>query len=120
MRVDKFLWAVRVFKTRSMASQHCREGKVFMDEKAVKPAREVKGGEVVEVRKGAVRFRYEVVSFPRSRVGAALVQDHVRDVTSPEELEKLEMIRLAQQDRPKGVGRPTKRDRRDWEKAFKS
>lgn len=120
MRVDKYLWAVRVFKTRSMASQHCREGKVFMDEKAVKPAREVKCGEVVEVRKGAVRFRYEVVSFPRSRVGAALVQDHVRDVTSPEELQKLEMIRLAQQDRPKGVGRPTKRDRRDWEKAFKS
>ncbi len=120
MRVDKFLWAVRVFKTRSMASQHCREGKVFIEDNAVKPAREVKAGEVVEVRKGAVRFRYEVVSFPRSRVGASLVPDHVVDVTAPEELEKLDMIRLAQQDRPKGVGRPTKRDRRDWEKAFKS
>ena len=116
MRVDKFLWAVRVFKTRSMASQHCREGKVFVDGKALKPAREVKVG----VRKGAVTFGYEVVSFPRSRVGAALVPDHMRDVTSPEEKEKLEMIRLAQQDRPKGVGRPTKRDRRDWEKAFRS
>ncbi|MEC8113348.1 MAG: RNA-binding S4 domain-containing protein, partial [Bacteroidota bacterium] len=66
------------------------------------------------------RFRYEVLSFPRSRVGAALVADHMRDVTAQEELDKLEMIRLAQQDRPKGVGRPTKRDRRDWEKAFKS
>lgn len=120
MRVDKFLWAVRVFKTRSMASQHCREGKVFVDGKALKPAREVKVGEVVQVRKGAVTFGYEVVSFPRSRVGAALVPDHMRDVTAPEEMEKLEMIRLAQQDRPKGVGRPTKRDRRDWEKAFRS
>ena len=120
MRVDKFLWAVRVFKTRSMASQHCREGKVFVDGKALKPAREVKVGEVVHVRKGAVTFGYEVVSFPRSRVGAALVPDHMRDVTAPEEMEKLEMIRLAQQDRPKGVGRPTKRDRRDWEKAFRS
>ena len=120
MRVDKFLWAVRVFKTRSMASQHCREGKVFVDGKALKPAREVKVGEVVHVRKGAVPFGYEVVSFPRSRVSAALVPDHIRDVTAPEEMEKLEMIRLAQQDRPKGVGRPTKRDRRDWEKAFRS
>ena len=120
MRVDKFLWAVRVFKTRSMASQHCREGKVFVDGKALKPAREVKVGEVVHVRNGAVTFGYEVVSFPRSRVGAALVPDHMRDVTAPEEMEKLEMIRLAQQDQPKGVGRPTKRDRRDWEKAFRS
>ena len=94
-----------------MASQHCREGKVFVDGKALKPAREVKVGEVVHVRKGAVTFGYEVVSFPRSRVGAALVPDHMRDVTAPEEMEKLEMIRLAQQDRPKGVGRPTKRDR---------
>ena len=83
MRVDKFLWAVRVFKTRSMSSQHCREGKVSVDGQAVKPARDLKVGDVVEVR-------------------------------------KLEMIRLAQQDRPKGLGRPTKRDRRDWEKAFRS
>tara|TARA_B100000989_G_scaffold72497_2_gene50872 strand:- start:9622 stop:9984 length:363 start_codon:yes stop_codon:yes gene_type:complete len=120
MRVDKYLWAVRAFKTRSMASQHCREGKVFVEGKVVKPAREVKVREVVNVRKGAVTFSYEVLSFPRSRVGAALVSDYMRDVTKPEEKEKLEMIRLAQKDRPKGVGRPTKRDRRDWEKAFKS
>ena len=120
MRVDKFLWAVRVFKTRSMASTHCREGKVFVDGKAVKPAREMMEGEVVDVRKDAVMFSYQVVSFPRSRVGAALVPDHMKDVTAAEEKEKLEMIRLAQQDRPKGLGRPTKRDRRDWEKAFRS
>ena len=92
----------------------------LVEGKAVKPAREVKVGEVVNVRKGAVMFSQEVLSFPRSRVGAALVPDHMRDVTAPEEKEKLEMIRLAQQDRPKGVGRPTKRDRRDWEKAFRS
>lgn len=120
MRVDKFLWTIRVFKTRSVASQHCREGKVSVADKVVKPAREMRVGEVVEVRKGAVHFQYKVLSFPRSRVGAALVADHMQDVTTQEELEKLEMIRLAQQDRPKGIGRPTKRDRRDWEKAFKS
>ncbi|MDA0904304.1 MAG: S4 domain-containing protein [Bacteroidetes bacterium] len=119
MRVDKYLWSVRVFKTRSMASQHCREGKVFVDGQAVKPSRELKEGQVVEVRKGAIRFRHEVISFPKSRVGAALVAQHMKDVTLAEELEKLDMIRLSQQDRPKGVGRPTKRDRRDWEKTFK-
>ena len=85
MRVDKYLWAVRAFKTRSMASQHCREGKVFVEGKVVKPAREVKVREVVNVRKGAVTFSYEVLSFPRSRVGAALVSDYMRDVTKPEE-----------------------------------
>ena len=120
MRVDKFMWAVRVFKTRSMSSKHCREGRVTCGDQTLKPARDLKVGEVVEVRKGAVRFRYEVLSFPRNRVGAALVPDHVRDVTAPEELEKLEIIRLAQQDRPRGIGRPTKRDRRDWEKAFRT
>ena len=66
MRVDKFMWAVRVFKTRSMSSKHCREGKVTCGDQTLKPARDLKVGEVVEVRKGAVRFRYEVLSFPRS------------------------------------------------------
>ena len=120
MRVDKFMWAVRVFKTSSMSSKHCRVGKITCGDQTLKPARDLKVGEVVEVRKGAVRFRYEVLSFPRNRVGAALVPDHVSDVTAPEELEKLEIIRLAQQDRPRGIGRPTKRDRRDWEKAFRT
>ena len=87
--------------------------------KALKPAREVKV-EGDSRQEGSGHVWLQVVSFPRSRVGAALVPDHMRDVTSPEEKEKLEMIRLAQQDRPKGVGRPTKRDRRDWEKAFRS
>jgi ribosome-associated heat shock protein Hsp15 len=118
MRIDKFLWAVRLFKTRSLATKHCREGKVFIAEKAVKPSLELKGQETIVVRKGAVHFTFKVVDFPKSRVGPPLVEDYVRDLTSPEELAKLEQIRAAQKDLLRPVGRPTKRDRRDWERYF--
>lgn len=118
MRVDKFLWAVRVFKTRSQATAHCKEGKVIIAGKAVKPALELKGSERIEVRKGAVTFAYEIISFPKSRVGAGLVADHARDVTTADQIQRLEEIRAAQKDLIRPVGRPTKRDRRDWEKHF--
>ena len=81
MRVDKYLWCIRAFKTRSLATNHCREGKVFVGEKAVKPAQEIRSGEVIRVRKGAVYFEWEVVDFPRSRVAAALVPEYARDIT---------------------------------------
>ena len=87
--------------------------------KAVKPSLELKGQEAIEVRKGAVHFTYEVIGFPKSRVGAPLVDAFVRDTTSPDELAKLEQIRAAQKDLIRPVGRPTKRDRRDWERYFK-
>ena len=119
MRVDKFLWCIRAFKTRSLATNHCREGKVFMGEKTVKPAQEVHAGDVIRVRKGAVYFEWEVVDFPKSRVSAALVPDYARDITPESQRHKLEEIRAAQRDLMRSVGRPTKRDRRDWEKYFK-
>lgn len=106
-------------KTRSLASSICREGKVEVDGKKVKPARILKEGEVVVVRKGAIFYSYKVLQFPKSRVGAALVAEYMEDVTPQEQLDKKEMIRLANIDRPKGLGRPTKRDRRDLTKAFK-
>jgi hypothetical protein len=84
----------------------------------VKPALELKGSESIVIRKGAVHFTFEVKTFPRSRVGAALVKDYVIDKTDPLELEKLETIRAAQRDLIRPVGRPTKRDRRDWEDFF--
>jgi ribosome-associated heat shock protein Hsp15 len=118
MRVDKYLWAVRLFKTRSLATKHCREGKVSIGGKVVKASLELKGQETIEVRKGAVHFTFEVIGFPKSRVGAPLVEAFVRDITSPEELAKLEQIRAAQRDLLRPVGRPTKRDRRDWERYF--
>ena len=119
MRIDKYLWAVRLFKTRSLATKHCREGKVFIADKPVKPSLELKGQERIVVRKGAVHFTYEVTGFPKSRVGAPLVDAYVRDITAPEEIAKLEQIRAAQKALLRPVGRPTKRDRRDWERYFK-
>lgn len=119
MRIDKYLWCIRVFKTRSMATAHCREGKVYVDDAQVKPAREVKVGEEIVIRKGAIRFSWQVTDLPRSRVGAALVGDYAVETTAPEELEKLEMIRLSQKNSFPRPGRPTKKDRRDWENYFK-
>jgi ribosome-associated heat shock protein Hsp15 len=118
MRIDKYIWAIRVVKTRSQASKVCKEGKVEVDGKKAKASKVLKVGETIVVRKGAVYFSYKVLHFPKSRVGASLVTDYTVDVTEPEQLEKLEMIKLAHADRPRGVGRPTKRDRRDWVKAF--
>lgn len=113
MRIDKYLWCIRVFKTRSIGTEQCKLGKVFLNEELIKPSREVKVGEVIKVRKGPINFSYEVIAFPTSRVGAKLVSLYCKDVTSPEELERLERIKLQMNyDRPRGLGRPTKKERR--------
>jgi len=118
MRIDKYLWCVRVFKTRTLATEHCRSGKVFVGDAAVKPAHELRGGERVRVRMGAVHFSWEVLGFPTSRVGAGLVPTYARDVTPESERVKWAEIREAQRDLLRPVGRPTKRDRRDWDRQF--
>jgi ribosome-associated heat shock protein Hsp15 len=118
MRVDKFIWAIRVLKTRSQASIHCKEGKVSVGQVRVKPSKILKVGDTVVVRKGAVYFSFKVLEFPKSRVGAALVEHYGENVTTKEEMEKFEQIKLAEKSQARVPGRPTKRDRRDWEKAF--
>ncbi len=116
MRIDKFLWCIRVYKTRSLAAAQCKLAKVWVNGELTKPSRELKPGNEVRVRKGPLHFAYKVISFPRSRVGAKLVSTHVTDITSPEELRKLELIRLQfKNERQRGLGRPTKKDRRDIE-----
>ncbi len=119
MRVDKYLWAIRVFKTRTLATAACKEGRIIIDDESVKPSREIKAGEEIIIRKGAVYFHWKVIDLPKSRVGAKLVEQFAKDITPEEELSKLEMIRLGNQQRPKGLGRPTKRDRRNWDEYFK-
>ncbi len=114
MRIDKFLWTVRIYKTRSLASDAIRNGRVSIDEKEVKASREVKIGEVIVVRLHAFTKSIEVKALPKSRVGAKLVENYIIDRTSESEYQKLQMTRekLVFQ-RPKGLGRPTKKERRE-------
>lgn len=116
MRIDKFLWAVRLFKTRSLATAAVREGKVEVGAEGVKASREVKPGDRVSVRRGPITYEVEVLALPKSRVGPKLVEDYMKDVTPEEELNKLEMMRLERQMAPPMKGRPTKRNRREWKK----
>jgi ribosome-associated heat shock protein Hsp15 len=114
MRVDKFLWCIRVYKTRSLAASQCKLEKVWLNGAEVKASREVKVGDVLTVRKGPILFSYKALAFPRARLGAKLVSGYAQDVTAPEEMAKLEMIRMQfRLDRRRGLGRPTKKERRE-------
>lgn len=113
VRVDKWLWAMRVFKTRSISTEACRKGRVSMGGVAVKPSRTVKAGDVVEVRKPPVTYTFRVKDVCENRLGAKLVPDYLENITAPDQYELLEMTRISGfVDRRKGLGRPTKRDSR--------
>lgn len=113
MRVDKYLWCIRVFKTRSLSTAACKAEKVWLNGEFVKASRELKLKDVVRVRKGPIHFQFEVVDFPKSRLGAKLVSSVTKDVTDAGELAKLERIQLQMKATPYvGTGRPTKKDRR--------
>ena len=114
MRIDKYLWCIRVFKTRSIATEACKKGQVKVDGSSVKPSKEIFGNEVIMVRKNQMNHQFEVLGIPESRVGAKLVQIYRKDVTPKEELDKLELLKYSKDYyRKKGTGRPTKKDRRD-------
>jgi ribosome-associated heat shock protein Hsp15 len=114
MRIDKFLWCIRVYKTRSLAASQCKLEKVWLNGAEVKPSREVKLGDVLTVRKGPILFSHKALAFPRARLGAKLVPTCALDVTAPEEMAKLEMIRMQfRLERRRGLGRPTKKERRE-------
>ena len=115
-RIDKFLWAVRVFKTRSLATEACKKGKILINELPVKASRLVKQSDVLEVKKPPVVYSYVVKDFPKSRVSAKLVSEFVLDTTSPEELRKLEQNESFFIKRDRGTGRPTKKERRNIDK----
>jgi ribosome-associated heat shock protein Hsp15 len=112
-RVDKWLWAVRIFKTRSLATDACRAGSVAVNGKPAKPSREVRAGESVVVRLGLIHRTLEVRGVPPSRVSAKMVGAYCDDQTRPEEFQKARQQRVQHfLARAKGSGRPTKRDRR--------
>ncbi len=114
IRIDKWLWAVRLFKTRTQASDACKGGKVKMEGVNLKPSREVKAGDVLEVHHNHIKRTVKVKVAAKNRVAAKLVPDLMEDLTPAEEFEKLEMMnKLNQEKRDRGMGRPTKKDRRD-------
>ena len=118
-RVDKWLWAVRVFKTRSLAADACKKGRVLMQGVAVKPSRELKVGDVLQVRRNPIIYTFKVVALTQNRVGAKLVPQFMENVTAPDQLELLEVLELDQSNRrAKGLGRPTKKERRDLDDFF--
>ena len=112
-RIDKWLWAARIFKTRSIAADACKNGRVVVNNANAKPSRPLKVGEVVNVRKPPVTYSFKVLKCIEQRVGAKLVPEIYENITDPKQYELLEMSRISGFiDRQRGTGRPTKKDRR--------
>ena len=112
-RIDKWLWAARIFKTRSIAADACKNGRVVVNNANVKPSRPLKVGEVVHVRKPPITYSFRVLKCIEQRVGAKLVPEIYENVTDPKQYELLEMSRISGfVDRARGTGRPTKKERR--------
>ncbi|CAI8247488.1 MAG: Heat shock protein 15 [Flavobacteriaceae bacterium] len=116
MRVDKYLWSTRYFKTRSIATQACRKGAVRVNDAIVKPSREVYPGDNLTVRKDQVNYTLRVIEVPKSRLGPKLVDLYRIDTTSKEASQHKELLKYSKEYyRKRGMGRPTKKDRRDIE-----
>lgn len=116
MRIDKYLWCIRVFKTRSIATTACKKGQIKIENSNVKPSKEVFGDELILVRKNQINYQFKVLDLPKSRVGAKLVDLYRKDITPKEEFDKIELLKYSKDYyRKKGAGRPTKKDRRDIE-----
>lgn len=116
VRIDKWLWAVRLFKTRSIAIEACKKGRISIKGITIKPARTIKVGDVIEVRRPPVTYSFEVLNLAENRMGAKLVPEFMKDVTSASQSEILELSKVSGfVDRARGTGRPTKKDRRDLE-----
>lgn len=115
-RIDRYLWSIRVYKTRTEATDACKGNKVKVDGVAVKPSRLIKAGSVIEVRKGAVLYSYKVKALIENRIGAKLVPEYAENITPFSELDKLKSpVESFSLKRDRGMGRPTKKDRRDMD-----
>ena len=114
VRIDKWMWATRIFKTRTVASDACKKNRVSVGGVSVKPSRMIKTGDVISVRKPPVTYTFRVLDVTGNRMGAKLVPQFLENITSPEEYEILEMNKISGfVDRARGLGRPTKKDRRE-------
>jgi len=117
LRIDKWLWAVRIFKTRNMASSACKKGRVLIDDQQVKPSHHVRIGSVVTVKKRPVFYKYRVLGLLAKRQSAKIAREYLEDITPEKEIKKLDVQKqVIQEHRPKGEGRPTKKERRELDK----
>lgn len=113
-RIDKWLWSARIFKTRSLAADECKNGRVTIKGIKQKPSKMIKEGDIIDVKKGPIIYSFKVLKAIQNRVGAKLVPEVLENVTSKEQLELLEMNRISGFiGRARGTGRPTKKERRD-------
>lgn len=116
MRIDKFLWSIRFYKTRSIAAEEIKKNRVSIGTSAVKSSKEVKEGDTIKIRKNQIDYKIKVIQIPKSRIGAKLVPLHIKDVTDKEQYELLKLRKMSQDYyRNKGEGRPTKKDRREMD-----
>lgn len=114
VRIDKWLWAVRLFKTRTLAIESCKKGRIMIQGTNIKPSRMIKVGDVIQIKKSPITYSFKVLDLSEKRMGAKLVPQFMEDVTSPAEYEILELSKVSGFiDRDRGAGRPTKKDRRD-------
>ena len=118
-RIDKWMWAARIFKTRTIAAEACKKGRISINGSQVKAARMVNPGDVVQVRKPPVTYSFKVLQAIEKRVGAKLVPEIMGNVATPDQYELLEMSKISGfVDRARGTGRPTKKERRDLDEFF--
>ena len=116
VRIDKWLWAVRLFKTRSIAIDACKKGRIMIKGTPIKPSRMIKVGDIIEIRRPPITYSFEVLALSERRMGAKLVPEFMKNVTSQSELDILELSKASGYvGRARGMGRPTKKDRRDLE-----
>ena len=116
VRIDKWMWATRIFKTRTMAAEACKKNRISIGDAPVKPSRMIKVGDIIQIRKPPITFSFKVLDLTENRMGAKLVPQYLENVTPPEQYELLEMSKISGfVDRARGLGRPTKKERRDLE-----
>ena len=119
MRIDKYLWCTRYFKTRSIATTAVKKGQIKVNDTIVKPSRNVYTMDIINVRKNQINYVLQILDLPESRLGAKLVDIYRKDITPKENLEKLDLLKFSKDYyRKKGSGRPTKKDRRDIEDVY--
>ncbi len=117
VRIDKWLWATRIFKTRTIAVEACKKGRVSIQNIPIKASRMIKVGEVIQVRKPPVTFSFKVLALTEKRMGAKAVPEYLENVTTPDQYEILELSRInGFVNRAKGTGRPTKKEGRELQK----